>query len=108
MPYSSNKALYANADGELCAADDPDVLEMVVAAGGTISDKRAAAFGLKGEGDKRADDGTFHDNTVTPRELKSLQETARRSAEARDADAEAQKRLLAAKPAGAKAEAAKK
>lgn len=99
--FHTNKALYADVDGNLVPEGDESAHVMVAAANSDVDDQTVALYGLKGDGDKADDANTFHDNTMSPMELKSLQNTARKNAEARAQQDEAAKRLLAAKPAGA-------
>lgn len=97
--YYSDKAVYADANGKVVAGDSPDAAFLVVAAGGTITDEQAAKYGLTGGA--KADPHAFHDNTVTEKELKNLQSVVEDRVTAREADAKAEKDLLAAKPAKA-------
>lgn len=68
MVYHTSERLYEDVDGNLCAEDDPNVYALVAPAGGELTDDVAARYGLKGGGVKFVP--AFHDNTLTPRELK--------------------------------------
>jgi len=100
VPFHTNEKLYVDADGNPCAEDDENAFMMVAAANTDVDDETAALYGLHGSGDKADAENTFHDNTMTPLELKSLQNTARLSAATEAERVDAKKALLNAKPAG--------
>lgn len=98
--FHTNEKIYVDNEGNRCAEDDPNAFMMVAAANSDVDDETAALYGLHGSGDKQDAENTFHDNTMTPLELKSLQNTVRQSAATEAERLAAQKALLNAKPAG--------
>lgn len=50
--HPAERAIYATRDGRLCEEDDPEASELVVGAGGVVTEKMAARYGKEAQAGK--------------------------------------------------------